>query len=156
MKLSASRLAGLFLSGLSVDFVHAGWEMSVLLGCITTGTVKVFDVPLTVGTRVNTYKCDDLLPITGSVTGGAEGDTNRVWYQIGQEGFAHSAFIQPVRTLMNEPSADPLYDGALVEVTVPLVDTHAHPSLKSMTIYRMYYETTGWAARKVKGDGGSA
>jgi hypothetical protein len=156
IKLSASGLAGLFLSGLPVDFVHAGWEMSDLLGRITKGTVKVFDTPSTAGKLIATYKRDDLLPITSSINSGEPGDANRLWYKIGEQGYAHSAFIQPVQTVMNEPSPDPLYDGALAEVTVPFVECHARPSLDSMTIYRMYYETTYWVARKVKGDGGSA
>jgi len=156
LKLGASGLAGLFLSGLPADFVHAGWEMSDLLGRITRGTVKIFDEPSTAGKLVSTHKRDDLLPLGGSLTGGVEGDANRLWYQIENEGYAHSAFIQPVRTIMNEPSPDPLYDGALAEVTVPFVECHARPSLDSMTIYRMYYENTYWVARKVKGDGSSA
>jgi hypothetical protein len=156
LKLSASGLAGLFLSGLPVDFVRAGGEASDFFGRITRGTVKVFDVPSTAGLLLATYKQDDLLPITGSVTGGEPGDTNRLWYQFWSGEYAHSAFIQPVKTVLNEPSPDPLYDGALAEVTVPFVECHARPSLDSMTIYRMYYETVYWVARKVKGDGGSA
>jgi hypothetical protein len=156
LKLSATGVAGLFLSGLPLDFVRAGGLSSDLLGRITKGTVKLFDVPSTAGKLVSTYKRDDLLPITGSVTGGVESDANRLWYQIGNEGYVHSAFIQPVRTVLNEPSTEPLYNGALAEVTVPFVESHARPSLASMTIYRMYYETIYWVARKVKGDGGSA
>jgi len=156
IKLSASGLAGLFLSGLPVDFTRAGSEPSNLLGRITKGTVKVFDTPSTAGKQIATYKRDDLLPITSSINGGEPGDANRLWYKIGEQGYAHSAFIQPVQTVINEPSPDPLYDGALAEVTVPFVECHARPSLDSMTIYRMYYETTYWVARKVKGDGGSA
>jgi len=156
LKLSASGLAGLFLSGLPFDFARAGGPSSDWLGRITRGIVKVFDAPSTAGKIVATCKRDDLLPITGSVTGGEVGDRNRLWYQIGTEGYASSAFIQPMRTILNEPSPDPLLNGALGEVTVPFVECHARPSLASMTIYRMYYETTYWIERKVKGDGGSA
>jgi hypothetical protein len=116
----------------------------------------MYDRPLTTGRLVRVLVRDEVLPITGSVSAGNESDANRLWYQIGQEGFVHSAFIQPVRAVMNEPSPDPLYDGALAEVTMPFVESHARPSLNSMTVYRMYYETTYWVARKVKGDGGSA
>jgi len=156
LKLSASGLAVLYLSSQPLDFAHTGGPWSDWQGRVTKGVVKAFDVASTSGKLVGTYIKDDLLPITNSVTGGEEGDANRVWYQIGQEGFVHSAFIQPVRTVLNEPSPDPLYDGALAEVTVPFIECHARPSLKSMTVYRMYYETTFWVARKVKGDGGSA
>ena len=156
LKLSASGLAGLYLSSLPLDFAQAGSESSDLLGRVAKNAIKMYDGASTSGKLVRTLERDDLLPITASVTGGEEGDANRVWYQIGQEGFVHSAFIQPVRTIMNAPSPDPLYDGALAEVTVPFIECHARPSLKSMTIYRMYYETTYWVARKVKGDGGSA
>jgi hypothetical protein len=156
LKLSASGLAGLVLSGLPVDFARAFGLSSDLLGRITKGIVKAYDVPATTGKLVSIYKKDELLPIAGSVTGGEVSDVNRVWYQIGDDAFVHSAFIQPVRTILNEPSPDPLLDGALGEVTVPFVACHARPSLKSMSIYRMYYDTTYWIARKVKGDGGSA
>jgi hypothetical protein len=136
--------------------VRAGSESSDLLGRVAKNAVKIYDGPSTTGKLVRTLVRDELLPIIASVNGGKEGDANRLWYQIGMEGFVHSAFIQPVRTVMNEPSPDPLYNGALAEVTVPFVECHARPSLKSMTVYRMYYETTYWVARKVKGDGGSA
>jgi hypothetical protein len=156
LKLGASGLASLFLSGLPLDFARAGGLSSDWQGRVTKGIVKVFDAPSTSGKLVGTNKKDDLLPIAATVTGGEESDVNRVWYQIGNQAFVHSAFIQPVRTILNEPSPDPLLDGALGEVTVPFVESHARPSLKSMAIYRMYYETTYWIARKVKGDGGSA
>ena len=156
LKLSASGLAGLFLTSLPVDFARAGGETSDLLGRVAKKSVKMYDGPSTAGKLIRLLERDELLPITGSVTGGNEGDANRLWYQFGSGEYAHSAFIQPVRTVLNEPSPDPLYDGALAEVTVPFVECHARPSLKSMTVYRMYYETTYWVARKVKGDGGSA
>jgi hypothetical protein len=156
LKLSASGLAGLFLTSLPLGFVRAGGEPSELLGRVAKNAVKMYGAPSTTGKLVRTLERDELLPITASVSGGNEGDANRLWYQVGQEGFVHSAFIQPVRTVLNEPSPDPLYDGALAEVTVPFVECHARPSLKSMTVYRMYYETTYWVARRVKGDGGSA
>jgi hypothetical protein len=156
LKLSASGLAGFFLTSLPVGFVRAGSEPSELLGRVAKNAIKMYDAPSTTGKLVRTLERDELLPITASVSGGSKGDANRLWYQVGQEGFVHSAFIQPVRTVLNEPSPDPLYDGALAVVTVPFVECHARPSLKSMTVYRMYYETTYWVARKVKGDGGSA
>jgi hypothetical protein len=62
---------------------------------------------------IRTCARDELLPIAASVSGGNESDANQVWYPIENEGYAHSAFIRPVRTIMNEPSPDPLYDGAL-------------------------------------------
>jgi hypothetical protein len=154
LKLSATGAAGLFLSGLPLGFARAGgtdWQ-----GRVTKNNIKMYDQPASSGNLARTLKRDDLLPITTTVTGGEAGDVNRVWYQIGSEGFVHSAFIQTVRTILNEPAPDPLLNGALGEVTVPFVECHARPSLKSMTIYRMYYETTYWIARKVKGDGGSA
>jgi hypothetical protein len=156
LKLSASGLAGLFLPSLPVGFARAGSESSDLLGRVAKNALKMYDGASTAGKLVRVLERDELLPITASVSGGNDGDANRVWYQIGQEGFVHSAFIQPVRTALNEPSSDPLYDGALAEVTVPFVECHARPSLKSMVVYRMYYETTYWVARRVKGDGGSA
>ena len=156
LKLSASGLAGLFLSGLPFELARAGGLPSDPQGRVAKGPVKVFDVPSVSGRLVATCKRDDLLPITGSVTGGEESDRNRLWYQIGNEGFAHSAFIQPVWTIMNEPSPDPLLNGALAEVTVPLVESRARPSPASMSVYRMYYGTTHWVERKVKGDDGNA
>ena len=156
LKVSISGAAGLVLSGLPFDFARAGGPSADWQGRVTRGVVKAFDIPATTGKQVSTYKKDDLLPITSSVTGGEPGDVNRVWYQVGNEGFVHSAFIQLVRAILNEPASDPLLNGALGEVTVPFVECHARPSLKSMSIYRMYYETAYWIARKVKGDGGSA
>jgi lipoprotein-anchoring transpeptidase ErfK/SrfK len=115
----------------------------------------IFDRPSLTGDPLKIYWKDMILPITEVTVGDAEPQYNRIWYQIGDEGYAHSGAIQPVQTQLNEPFEGIPSDGALVEVTVPYTDAHWGPGKNHQFAYRFYYQTTHWAIKLVgdnKGD----
>ncbi len=115
------------------------------LGRVTSNTLWVYDQPTFNGTQVKMYWRDLLLPISNITINEDQPDAyNRVWYQIGDEGYAYSGYIQPVRTLLNQPSTDIPSTGALAEVTVPYSDAHVQPSASADVAYRIYYETVHW------------
>lgn len=93
-----------------------------------------------------------ILPITDITVGDEEPSYNRIWYQIGDEGYTHSGAIQPVQTKLNQPDGDIPFGGTLVEVTVPYTDVHWGPGKKHQFAYRFYYETTHWATGLVYND----
>lgn len=113
-------------------------------GRVLDTSIDIFDQPSFNASKVNTYWKDRIVPIT-HVTLGSETDShNLVWYQIGDEGFAHSGAIQPVRTILNPPVADIPKTGMLAEVTVPFTDARWSPGREEPVAYRFYYETTYW------------
>jgi lipoprotein-anchoring transpeptidase ErfK/SrfK len=143
LKLGAAGLLGLASAGLRLDPGLAA--VPGQQGRVTVGLLSVRDRPSPDGTEVKQYWRDLVLPITGTGIDDDEKAYNRVWYQIGSEGYAYSGNIQPVRTVLNQPLTSLPPGGALVEVSVPFTDAHLGPGKASKVAYRLYYETTHWA-----------
>jgi lipoprotein-anchoring transpeptidase ErfK/SrfK len=87
--------------------------------------------------------------------GDDEPSYNRIWYRIGEEGYAHSGTIQPVRTVLNSPDANIPKGGTLAEVTVPFTDAYWAPGKENEVAYRYYYETTYWVVGLVQDSRGN-
>src|SRR5512142_2423038 len=113
-------------------------------GRVTARLIWIFDQPSFNARRVNLRWRDTIVPISGIVISKDEGDYNRVWYELGQDGFAYSGTIQPVETVLNAPSLEVPTTGVLAEVTVPYTDAHEQPQVESRAAYRMYYDTIHW------------
>jgi lipoprotein-anchoring transpeptidase ErfK/SrfK len=93
---------------------------------------------------VKVYWKDHVFPLTGVTIGDNQPAHNRIWYRIRQEGYAHSAGIQPVRTTTNLPRSDIPAGGTLAEVTVPFTDAYWGPGKETVFAYRYYFATTYW------------
>ncbi|MEW6716271.1 MAG: L,D-transpeptidase [Chloroflexota bacterium] len=117
-----------------------------LQGRVIDTTITVFDLPSFSGNRVKVYWKDAVIPITEVTVGDELPEHNRVWYRIGEEGYAHSGTIQPVQTELQEPVLDIPQGGNLAEVTVPYTDAHWGPGKEYEVAYRLYYLTTHWVA----------
>jgi hypothetical protein len=74
---------------------------SIEQGRVLNSTINIYDFPSFNAKRVNTYFRDWVLPISDITVGKYEDSFNMVWYKVGNEGFAHSGSIQPVRTQTN-------------------------------------------------------
>ncbi len=94
--------------------------------------------------QVATHWKDSLLSVTGYVLGDRQPAHNRVWYRLGDAGFAHSGGIQPVETRPHNPMTNVPPGGRLAEVCVPFTDASWGPGPKFPHIYRFYYQTTHW------------
>ena len=106
--------------------------------------------------RVRRYWKDMVIPITKATVGDKEPSYNRIWYQIGEEGYAHSGGIQPVKTLLNPVIENLPPTGALAEVTVPFTDAIWDLDQPSQVAYRFYYETTHWVEKVMRDENGKA
>ena len=113
-------------------------------GRVLDSYIRVYDSPTFSGGRVNTYWRDQVIPVTHVTVGSIEESHNLVWYRIGDEGYAHSGMIQPVRTLLNPPVTSLPEGGALAEVTVPFTDARQQPGPQERVAYRYDYGTTHW------------
>ena len=125
-------------------------------GRVTEINVDVYDTPTFKGNKVKLYWRDSVIPITAATIGDDEPSYNRVWYQIGEEGFIHSGMIQPVRTLINQPMREIPAIGALAEVTVPFTDARLAPGRSEEVIYRFYYDTLYWVTEITQDASGEA
>ena len=75
-------------------------------GRVIYDSIHTYDVPSFSGNITRQYWVDTIIPITEATIGDDEPDYNRVWYRIGEVGFAHSGGIQPVKTIPQEPIAN--------------------------------------------------
>ncbi|MEN8172622.1 MAG: L,D-transpeptidase [Chloroflexota bacterium] len=128
----------------SAPFTQAGSLNPDQQGRVIYDHISVYQQPSLTSDLIKQYWVDTILPITEVTIGDEEPAYNRVWYQIGNEGYAHSGGIQPVRTIPNQPAKDIPPGGQLAEVTVPYTDARWEPDLHKEVGYRFYYETTHW------------
>ncbi|HRJ55512.1 MAG TPA: L,D-transpeptidase [Anaerolineales bacterium] len=141
MKLSGLGMASLLAPPLNFDLSD---PFASQQGRVTVRTVWLYDQPSFEGGKVKLIQRDALVDITNTAVSEDAETHNRIWYEIGTEGYAYSGNIQPVRTALNPPQMDIPKDGVLAEVTVPFSDAHEEPNTESAVGYRVYYETTHW------------
>mgnify|MGYP003989071771 FL=1 len=118
-------------------------------GRVAETSIKLFESPNFDSVPVNEHWQDIVLPITGIAIGDDENAHNRIWYQIGEEGYAYSGDIQPALRRLNKPVYEHPKAGHLVEVTVPYTDARHDPNDDSELAYRLYYETTHWVTETI-------
>ena len=116
---------------------------------VTTNLLWTYDQPSFKGNQVKMFWRDLVLPITNVTISDDQTAYNRVWYQIGDEGYAYSGDIQPVQTILNTPTLDIPKTGILGEVSVPFTDALDKPDSSSPFGYRLYYESVHWIKRAV-------
>ena len=124
-------------------------------GRVIDPSINVYDIPSFSGRQVSVYWQDIILPISGLTIGDDIPEHNRVWYRIGNEGYAHSGSIQPVETILQDPTADIRPGGQLAEITVPYTDAHWGPGKSYEVAYRFYFSTTHWVIGLVEDDDGN-
>jgi lipoprotein-anchoring transpeptidase ErfK/SrfK len=151
LKLSGWGLAGLLMPPLNF---HLDDPFAGLLGRVTTRMIWMYDRPSSEAAQVKICQRDMLLNITDTAISDDVTSHNRVWYQVGADGFVHSGNIQPVRTILNTPRMDIPQSGLLAEISVPYTDAYEAPDKTSKVAYRMYYETTHWVKTVTTSDDG--
>ena len=160
MKNKLSRKDFLNLSGLGlvslagrqlkpVFNIYAGQQGRVIYENIST-----YSQPSYESEKIRIHWKDAVFPITSIALGMGEPSHNRIWYKVGNEGYAHSSGIQPVRT-ETYPVVNAIpKEGLLAEVTVPYTDALWNPGERYHVAYRFYYETTHWIKEVVNGPDG--
>ena len=149
------KLSSLGLTGLFIPPVRDSWDlMPDLQGRVIDNEIAVFDEPSFQGRELKKYWKDMVLPISRATVGAAEPAYNRIWYCIGDQGYAHSGNIQPVKTILNQPSESIPATGVLTEVSVPFTDAFWGPGNYYPFAYRLYYETTHWVDGSISSDQG--
>jgi len=156
LKLSGLGLAGFITRPLMKFQPRANVRFDNLEGRVIYESIHTYDIPSFSGKIVRQFWEDSVIPITEATIGDEEPAYNRVWYRSGENGYAHSGGIQPVKTLVQEPVANIPKDGQLAEVSVPYTDARWKPDLNRGAAYRFYYETTHWVTGLVYDETGSA
>lgn len=117
-------------------------------GRVAIDMINVYNEPSFSAKIINTHKKDTVFLIPGIIVG--EGSlSNQIWYKVGEEGYAYSGDIQPVKIQLNSVKENIPPSGALCEVTIPYTDAHWKADLTAEIAFRLYYETTHWITSKV-------
>ena len=119
-------------------------------GRVISSTVDVFQSPTTTSKLVSTLWQDHVHPINSVTVGDEEPPYNRIWYEMGDEGFVHSGEIQPVCIRTNPEIEEIPSSGRLAEITVPFTNAVWHPKSLHLITYRLYYGTVFWVKDAVR------
>jgi len=142
LKLSGAALLSLFLSEFHLDKVRAAPFPNQ--GRVVYRSLIVRAAPVFSGARLNSVPRDSILDITGQVFGGADGDYNRIWYQLRDKSYVYSGGVQPVETLLNNLVTEIPETGVLGEISVPYADSAWAINGNPYPGPRLYYGTTHW------------
>jgi len=142
------KLAGYGILGLTLpDFPQTFTSQTFyadLQGRVIEKSLWMYDAPSTQANRVEMYWRDLVIPLTGAAISEDENAYNRVWYEVGEDGFVYSGSIQPVVTQLNEPVSEVPPNGLLGEISVPFSDAHEEPDVVAPVAHRLYYQTVHW------------
>lgn len=144
LKASGAGLLGFFLADRRLGRVLAAEAPKQ--GRITMSGVELLSEPFFAANKLYAFGLDTVVEITGAIEGdkGYGNPFNSTWYQVNNEGYVYSGWIQPVKTIHRKPVFEILPTGALGEVTVPYSDTRRGTSVFADRGYRIYYSSTHW------------
>lgn len=130
------------LSGL--ESVTSLQDDDAILGRVTLSGHKLYEAPDTGSAVLEAMDMDSLWEITGATISEDSSASNRIWYELDGQGFAHSSQIQPVTRKINEPALSIPDEGCLGEATVPYIDAYTSTDADRSIAYRFYYASTFW------------
>ncbi len=99
---------------------------------------------------VRRLKWNEIISIKGQTISSASPSTyNQIWYWT-DDGYVHSAYIQPVENVLNQPVTTIPESGFWGEVTVPFTKAHYTPESPGFAYY--YYYSCIFRVTAIQGD----
>ena len=153
------KLSGLSLSGLAFSPVLEGKQLTprdaIGMLRVAVDEVRIFKEPSYNSDVVTTRPRDQLLYFYEEFINPNGPEFNPRWYRL-KQGYAHTAYLQPVETHLNQVLSTVRPEGQVFEVSVPL--TQAYRDTKAYgwdKIYRLYYKSNHWVTGIVEGPDGA-
>jgi lipoprotein-anchoring transpeptidase ErfK/SrfK len=141
LKLSGAGFLALALAELHLDKVLAYESPAGFQGRMAISGVPLYAEPSFKAKQLKLLGKDKVVDIIAQLT--SEGTYNRIWYRF-DEGYIHSADVQPVRTELQQPVTKLERKQVLGEITVPFSDTRRSYSIYADNAYRVFYGSTHW------------
>ncbi len=142
LKASAAGLLGGLLAEAGVGRAAA---KPLTQGRMTLSGIVLYKEPAFKATKMHAFGRDEVVAITGELTGEAGNPFNAKWYEINGEGYTYSGWVQPVESRYQNPAFDiPAGGQRLGEITVPYSITRLQPSVWAKNGFRAYFGTTYW------------
>ena len=142
------QLGGLTLGSLAFSPYISGLTQrppqAVGLTRVTVKEVRIYKEPSYKSEVIATRSRDQLLYVYEKFESPQGPEFNPRWYRL-EEGFAHTAYLQPVETQLNKVVSLVRPEGELFEVTVPLTQSYRNTKAYGwQKLYRLYYRSTHW------------
>ena len=153
LKLGSMAAGGLALPSWGGDFP---FELLSELpqGRIAVDEIRVYKEPSYASEVVGTRKRDHLVELYEQFISEEGPDFNPRWYSI-KGGYAHTAYIQPVAAIINDPVPAFNPNGQLFEVTVPYTQSQMYDRYQGwQPLYRLYYQSQHWVTGMELGPNG--
>ena len=144
IKLSAAGVLGAFLAETGIERALATSAPPRNFGRVLYSGLNVYESPAFDAEHEKRFGKDQVIPLTAALEGEAGNPFNTTWYQIGNQGYTYSGWVQPVETVYNKPEFDIPARGRLAEITIPFTMVRQVPNTRAKTGFRLYYQTTHW------------
>jgi len=146
LKLASAGSLAFALSDLRLD--HSFAASPIKQGRIVLSGIPLYDAPTFNANKLHNFGRDEIVEITSVNENGEQGNPfNSAWYQINNEGYTYSGWVQPVETNYQKSIFNIPEKGQVGEITVPFSDTRKEPYVYAKRGYRLYYGTTHWVKR---------
>jgi lipoprotein-anchoring transpeptidase ErfK/SrfK len=117
---------------------------SIGLVRVSIGEVRIFTEPTYESDVAYTVKRDELMYVYDKLLSPLGPAFNPYWYRV-EGGYAHTAYLQPVDTFLNEPAYSIPEGGQIAEVTVPVTQSMRYSKFYGwQPLYRLYYRSVHW------------
>ena len=110
---------------------------------VAVDEMRIFKEPSYYSDVLTRRKRDQLIYVYEKFEAPEGPEFNPFWYQL-DEGFAHTAYLQPVETHLNQVVSRVPEKGQVFEVTVPLTQSYMRTTNGWEKLYRLYYRSTHW------------
>ena len=144
IKLSAAGALGLLLAETGLERTLAATAPPTNYGRVLYSGLNVYESPAFDAAHEKRFGKDKVIRLTAAIEGEAGNPFNNIWYQIGDQGFTYSGWVQPVETMYNKPDFNIPDSGRLAEITVPFSMVRQYPNTHAKPGFRLYYQTTHW------------
>lgn len=141
----ALQLSGLAMSSVSFsELFTQAIQGAIGLVRVSVKEMRIFKEPDYESTVTATRKRDELIPIYENLISPYGPAFNPRWYRV-EEGYAHTAYLQPVKSLPQTPAPGIPDTGQLGEISVPITQSMRHTKAYGwQPLYRLYYKSVHW------------
>ena len=148
LKMSSLSLGGLAFnpSTLDADPEEETYLPSDAIGKLRVGTneIRIFKKPDYQSEVIGTRRRDQIIYYYEKINSPHGPEFNSRWYRL-SEGYAHSAYLPPVETVLNPPVYEIPEGGQIAEITVPISLSFRYSKFYGwQPLYRLYYKSVHW------------
>lgn len=109
-------------------------------------SIRYYEAPSTKSRELGFYNSDTVVEVRAETVGDPQPTHNPIWLRT-DDGWLHSAYVQPVDRRLNTPVLDIPNGAMLAQVTVPYTQTYRNTERGRKRYYRCYYASTYWVHR---------